>query len=275
MISATPAKSFARRVLRSAAFAAAIGLVRPASAPSQSKLPPIVERAAAYVDDFVQRFSNVVAEERYVQDTRYPTRHRELRSDFLLVTPPGLNDWYQFRDVIEVDGKPVGGREKRLTKLFFESPRDALRRARDISSDAERHSLVSLGSLDLPLLGIGFLQSALAGHFRYTVGPIDKGSGPAVRVVKYDEWEHPSILRGPANRDYPSYGRFFIDEPTGRVVRTEVDLDRRVLPPQIATFFKFDDVLQLIVPVEMRTPIGVATYGRFRRFNVQTDEKIR
>jgi len=270
------ARPCAHRVLSIAILVVtAIIVAWPRSVASQPKLPPIVDRASAYVDDFVQHFSNVVAEERYVQETVAPRRRRMLLSDFLLVTPPGSREWYQFRDILEVDGKAVREHDDRLTKLFLESPRNALERARDIMDSGLRYNLADIGGMDIPLLGIGFLQSYYATRFAYTVGATDRKIGPSVRVIKFDEWQHPTILRFGANSDYSSHGRFYIDEPTGRVVRTEVDLDRRSMPLQVVTDFRFDDTLQVIVPVEMRTPLGTATYGRFRRFGVQTEEKIR
>ena len=30
----------------------------------------------------------------------------------------------------------------------------------------------------------------------------------------------------------------------------------------------------MIVPVEMHDPLGIATYGRFRRFTVHTEETV-
>ena len=36
-------------------------------------------------------------------------QHRELTSDLLLVKPAGADPWLQFRDVFEVDGKPIRG----------------------------------------------------------------------------------------------------------------------------------------------------------------------
>src|SRR3954469_6485134 len=91
--------------------------------------PDIVARASRYIDGFIQDFSNVVAEERYVQESAYPHRRRELVSDFLLVTPPGSIGRYQFRDGREVDGAAVRDRRDRLTKLFLDAPVDALARA--------------------------------------------------------------------------------------------------------------------------------------------------
>src|ERR1700682_4332486 len=81
-----------------------------ASGAQTGRTDSIIARATAYVVDFVDRFSNVVAEERYVEQTNSPSRRRELTSDFLLAKPPGSNEWFQFRDVFEVDRKPVRNR---------------------------------------------------------------------------------------------------------------------------------------------------------------------
>ena len=83
-------------------------------APERVQLDVVLDRAAWYLDYFVDEFENVVAEESYVQDSTmllpsfsttgggrggaFPpppspsdsarARHRELRSDFLLVKSP-------------------------------------------------------------------------------------------------------------------------------------------------------------------------------------------
>jgi hypothetical protein len=265
------------RMCRAAAAAAiALSLLRPAAAAADRKLPEIVRRASRYVDDFVQRFSNVVAEERYVQESSYPHRRRELRSDFLLVSPPGTIGRYQFRDVLEVDGAAVHDREERLTRLFLEAPADALQRAKDVAHESERYNLGYIGTLDQPLLAIGFLQSRYVSRFRFIVGNVEKSAGTEVRYVGFDETSRPTIIKNnAAHGDFPAHGYFLIDEGSGRVVRSEITLGQGTPPPSIVTSFRFDDDLQLNVPVEMRDPLGVATYGRFRRFSVETDERVR
>ncbi len=50
---------------------------------AQSGRADLVPRATAYVTGFFERFTNLVAEERYVQETASPRRRREIRSDFL------------------------------------------------------------------------------------------------------------------------------------------------------------------------------------------------
>jgi hypothetical protein len=274
--------SSAHRAPRSAAAAAAIGLLAwPQPSVSQTKLPPIVQRASAYVTAFVAGFSNVVAEERYVQETERPAKRRELLSDYLFVKPPGQNEWFEFRDVLEIDGKPVAGREQRMLDLFLDPRINVAQRLREVALEGSRHNLQDIGTLDKPLIALSFLQAPYAGHFGYTVGRFEYDIGPDVRVVQFREIARPTFLRGGLG-DLPSRGRYWIEEDSGRVVRTELDFRQDF----VETTFRFDADLRTDVPVEMKQQwrIGregvtifkaTSTYGRFRRFNVQTDEKIR
>jgi hypothetical protein len=240
------------------------------------KTPDIVVRASQYVDVFIQRFSNVVAEERYVQQSTYPVRRRELVSDFLLVTAPGSVGRLQFRDVREVDGAAVRDRGERLAALFLEAPADVLERAKDVASQGERYNLADIGTLNQPLLAVGLLQSRYVERFRYVLGGLEQKDGATVRYVAFYESTRPTIIKSAGTHgDFPAHGYFLIEESTGRVVRSELDLGAGVPPPSIVTSFAFDDDLQMNVPVEMHDPLGVATYGRFRQFSVKTDERIR
>ena len=69
------------------------------------------------------------------------TEHRELLSDFLLVKLPGRRLSIPFRDVLEVDGREVGDREARLTRLFLQPAPDALTRAREIAAESARYNI--------------------------------------------------------------------------------------------------------------------------------------
>src|SRR3954466_9406453 len=139
---------------RCAACAAALVLaaftfvIARAAAPPQTERVPLdelLDRAAWYLDYFVDEFENVVAEETYIQDssTMLPTfspmpggrggafppppspsdaaraRHRDLRSDFLLVKSPDTEALVPFRDVLEHAVLPVRDREARLANRFL------------------------------------------------------------------------------------------------------------------------------------------------------------
>jgi hypothetical protein len=99
---------FARRGLCGGRAAAAAG----------AHLATVLERTAAYVAEFYRRLSGIVAEEHYLQNwysVRRPAEkvtlsHRELRSDLVLIRPPGEASWTELRDVFEVDGRPIRNR---------------------------------------------------------------------------------------------------------------------------------------------------------------------
>src|SRR5205809_6895109 len=119
------------RVRIRAAFCAlllgiAIGVAAPhPRAADALTLDALLDRAAWYLDYFIDQFENVVAEESYVQDANsllpsfsplqgrgaapVPSaadlsraRHRDLRSDFLLVKAPDTSALVAFRDVLDV-----------------------------------------------------------------------------------------------------------------------------------------------------------------------------
>src|SRR5262245_29625918 len=127
-------------------FAACAAALVVSAAPAGAQTPTLdtlLSRGGLYVSQFIERFSNVVAEERYVQDTLGnqpmmigrglasvppPSRHRELKSDFLLVKV-GPAEWLPFRDVFEVDGSAIRDREGRLAKLFLQPNETSLEQA--------------------------------------------------------------------------------------------------------------------------------------------------
>ena len=142
----------------------------------------VLDRMTEYVRTFVRDFANVVAEERYVQ-TASPNnpgpgpRKRELLSDFLLAKGQAANDWYQFRDVREVDGKPVADRERRLTELFLEPWDEVIRQAARIHNDGARFNLFNIGSINYPLLAIALVQPHYRDRFEFSVGKLEPDQG--------------------------------------------------------------------------------------------------
>ena len=159
-----------RRAALALVLAVSVSDLHPGAA--QNRAEDVLARAAAYTAAFIDRFTNVVAEERYVQDARpvavagrgkgtivQGAAHRELVSDYLLVRIPGLADWRTFRDVREVDGRPVPDRQDRLTSIFLEPSGTAFDRAAQIDRDGIRYNLGDgARTINGPLLALGFLQ---------------------------------------------------------------------------------------------------------------------
>ena len=239
--------------------------------------PPAIEllltRGGTYVNEFVTQFSNVVAQEQYLQTWR--GFRRQLNSDFLMIQPKDAPGYFAFRDVLTVDGKPVRGTE-RLMKLLLEPSQNTFDRASEISAEGARYTFGNLFSSPIDVLI--FVQSTFQPRFRFTVGGQDTNLGPNVWEVTYTELAKPSVLRGPRNTDILANGRFWIEADTGRIAKTELTLGNT----SVVTTFQFDERFKINVPTEMTsryryqnyTVFGTATYGRFRRFGVTTEESL-
>lgn len=254
----------------------------------QPTSPALLDTAAAYLAELLPRLTNVVAEEQSQQQIVNPTRRRALKSDYLLVRLQESGDIASFRDVFEVDGKPVRDRDERLMKLFVDSPGTAVEQASNIARESARHNISNIGTISNPYLVAAFLQPAYRPRFRFQSPRAERRMGAGVWAVQFEEFVSPSILRGNGNRDVFSRGRVWIEAATGRVLQTELllgafDPRRGLSPIEVLVTFRYDETLDLMVPAEMKEfyPDGrlgdvrsTATYGRFRRFGVTTSESL-
>lgn len=286
--------------------AGALLLSTPASAQDVT-LQQLLDRAGLYLDGFVDRFSNVVSEERYQQDwstdtpppTALPQRgglpggissvnavskRRLLRSDFLLVKPPDGAAWTPFRDVFEVDGSAVRDREQRLERLFVTPSGTAIDQAHAIADESARYNLGSIErTINNPVLALAFLQSDKQARSVFKLGRRDRSLGPNVWAVEYRESAVPTLVTGRLGKNLFAHGRFWIDAGSGAIARAEMVIADSGINARVTTTFRRDDRLGISVPTEMReryeigsdtTISGVATYGRFRRFGVTAEEVI-
>lgn len=289
-----------------AAIAAAVPLYAQQPA-ADAELEQLLAKATWYSIDFVEKLSSVVAEERYVQDSnvalltiaipglggrgantntvpRGSSRHRELKADFLIVK--SANDvWTPFRDVFEVDHIPVRDRDERLAKLFLSSKGDvdADAKARSIAEESGRYNLGAVQrTINNPVFALIFLQPVTRDHFKFTVGKPDRKMGADVRVVDYVEDMRPTIIAGLPGQDMPAFGRFWIEIATGRVLKAEVRVEVKDVKANLTTTFRADERLGIDVPAEFREDYdlrdsrvtGVASYTRFRKFEVKSSEEL-
>jgi sulfatase modifying factor 1 len=300
-----------RTLLRAAGVACCLSavMVRAAADNLPVALDVVLDRAAWYLDYFIDQFENVVAEESYIQDsnvmlpsysplvgrggitTAPPSpadiaraRHRDLRSDFLLVKAPDTSNLVPFRDVIEVDGVAVRDREARLAKLFINVTKDAMAQAEAIRDEGARYNLGTMRStLGNPVMALSVLQATYQSRFKFSPGKEDRAVGPGVWIVDYQEVSSPAMIKGEAGTDLFSHGRVWIEIATGRVLKTELHVEQPSIRAIVTTTFRFDERFTIAVPQEMREQytLGtgnavrtVASYGRFRRFDVKADEEV-
>lgn len=297
------------RAALGAAAAAAVLLAPRAAAAQEPSLDTVLRRAAEYVTAFKRQLAGLVAEESYVQDvegapgSRPPAiSHRELRSDFLLVQMPGQARYVEFRDVFEVDGRPVRDRQERLTKLFL-NPSAARPDSESIVAESARYNIGRVTrTVNTPTLPLLFLDPDVQSRFRFKLSAggapvMANGSGRStstsasvftvsteVWVVEYQEVERGTVIRTPNGKDLPARGRFWIEPATGRVLMSELIAEDTNVLATIDVSYQSEPLVGLLVPIEMRERYdvrgdgsritGAATYGRFRQFGVHVDENI-
>jgi hypothetical protein len=258
----------------------------------------LLGRGGWYIFEFMEKFSNVVAEETYIQDSTVPmqsaallgragsaARNRILKADFLLVSVSSAKDWVPFRDVFEVDRQPIRDRDSRLARLFLKPSEDSIEQAHRIQDESSRYNLGNMRrTINNPVLGIVILQADFQQRFRYSLGKMDPKVGPGVWIIEYKEVARPSFIRGRSDLDLFAHGRVWVEAETGRLMKTEVLLDQPSLRARITTSFRFDDRFGIAVPYEMQEEYkfdngtrvtAVATYDRFRRFDVSTEDILK
>jgi hypothetical protein len=281
-------------------------LAEPAAA-QEPALATVLARAAAYVAEFHRQLSGIVAEEGYVQDwkavwsggRRGATElvHRELKSDLLLLKPAGAAAWMAFRDVFEVDGAPVRDRKERLGELFLNRSWSTDAQIRKILDESARYNIGDIHrNVNTPVYPLLFLEAV--NHFRFKfkrttdrtprTEPVNGAPAGAFRVstevwvIAYEEKQSGTMIKTDGHKDLPARGRFWIEPATGRVLMSELIAENRRLRAIIDVSYQSEPLLGLLVPIEMREWYdglrngsrieAVATYGKFRQFQVNTNE---
>jgi hypothetical protein len=254
-----------------------------------------VARAVDYVAGYMRDLPNFVAEEDYDQSAertqtgRYQNldnSRRRTRSDFLMVTAPGVPGWMPFRDVFEVDGKKLHDREDRLRKLFLESGSspEAMRDARVISDESSRYNLGTVSrTTNVPTLALAFLTRERVGGLNLRRGPEETIEGVRAWRIDFEEWRSPTLIRTTTKEDLPSSGTFWIDALTGRVMRTLLRTASGALRTEATVTYRRSESLGFWMPLEMREHYqngneeitAKATYTNYRRFQVNTEETIK
>jgi len=217
----------------------------------------VLDKAGDYVAAYERTFVGVVAEETYRQEVRGIAgtdsrgfaaeargQRRDLKSDMLLVRAPAGDRWIQFRDVFEVDGKPVRDRAERLAKLFLQPSASTQQQVDDIAAASARYNIGGINrNINVPVLALTVLEPQNRAWFSF------KGRKAG----------------GTFELEY--------QEERGGTLRARIEVG-----------YALEPTMAVLVPREMRekytlrdgsTIEGKATYARFRRYQVVVDEKVK
>ena len=291
-----------------AAVDAGAGREAPVSAPGETPSAPApdpeLDRTLAAVGDYLQSYlrdyTNVVAEERYDQQLEHEaygsllpgaprpadssTVTRVLKSNLLMVSTPSLGRWVPFRDVFEVDGKPVRDRDDRLKKLLLEAPKDVAGDARRITEESARYNLGAVDrTTNVPTLALELLSPLRRKALRLTRHGEDSVDG--IRTVRIDFEEKPdmALIRTTTGGGLPSHGSFWVDPTSGRILKTDLRTEVGGAKMEVTVVYRRANEVGLWLPSEMHETYtessqklrGVARYSHFRRFQVTTEQTIK
>ena len=291
---------------------AACAVLLQASAVDLMGADSLTNRLAAYAEQFGREFQGVVATERYVQVIRPWTgvppatagvshhdvlARRSLRSDLLLVFDAD-GPWHLHRDVVTVDGEPVGDREARLQALFVEPALTVRQRLARMTVESARYNLGNITrTLNIPTFPLIVVHPEHRDRFRLRVRGVRQQDDVTVREVTFDERQRPTLVRSTEGRSVPLSGRLLVDDATGEFIHARLDPRPEGVTSRIEVWFERVPGLPLRVPVrmwewyqaigEIRDPAvdmgrafrrayieGLAEYDEFRRYGVQVEETL-
>jgi hypothetical protein len=266
-----------------------------AGAEQKLDLSDVLERAAAYVQQYRETFVQVVADEHYLQEVQEQlhrraspasdrwsvTEKRELTSELVLVRLDGDLEWIGFRDVISVDDRQVPHRKVRAAQLLGSDARYRRGLVRSLLEESARYNIGRIvRNFNDPLLPLLFISREHQHRFRFRSRGEEEVEGVRVARIEYVERERPTLIRS-QGLSSPSSGVLWIDTATGALVRSEHEVGgrRRESHAHTVITYRPDPRLGLRVPVEMREvythPEGervvcTAMYSNFRRFEVDS-----
>jgi VWFA-related protein len=292
------------------------------------ELVQALQRAGDYVVEYEQGFHYLVVEETYTQDleitvqrTERPGPHGELsldpsqhtdedrrrhltrvrvtekdhkkqttRADLVFMRLAGEFPWASYRDVFEVDGRPVRDHMERLVELFSKPRPDAHEQAKRLLAASAAYNIGPVNrTVNLPTLPLVFLLPDNQPRFEFRLGERKTIAATEVVELGFREMSRPTLVRGSGDSDRPAKGRFWVSPSRGTVVRSEVEFDfGPEAKARVTADYRPEPALAMWVPSEMREEYadvegakqrtfpdpfkGVARYGRFRRFTVTTQE---
>lgn len=279
------------------ALAGAAFLIVAPAASEPPALEDVLRKAMDYVAAYQRDFVGVVAEESYRQSVdarngsdprgfpRQSSQRRDLKSDLLLVRTPSAEQWLQFRDVFEVDGKPVRDRDDRLAKLFLKPAGSVQTQIDDITNASARYNIGGINrNLNIPVLALTVLDADNRSGFSFSGSQKKVGKDGGIWTIDYQEHRAGTLIRSAGHEPTPTHGRLTVDAATGQVLGTELVAETRRLTAEIDVTYSMESSLGLLVPREMREKYtsqdgiaieGRAVYSNFRRYQVLVDDKVR
>lgn len=261
--------------LLAATFAAPLIAEKPQSANIAAE--SLITKAAAYVTEYRERLTYLMATERYKQTlsgglTQYDMEE-SLASDVYFVYVPSDKVWMAIRDVEVVDGKALKEREN-VRAILNSGQTGAARALKD--KNAKYNLGTIMRNFNEPTLALHVLDDDHRPHFSFTKQTSSRGR----TTFSFAENSAPTLIINTDGKPAFSRGELTIDDATGRVERSVLRVKLGSVDAAMTTTFRADDKLKMWVPArfdesyveDSRRPqkvTGRADYSNFTRFDVE------
>ena len=253
-------------------------------------LQPLLDRAAAYVEQYKHDFALVISDEDYVQrlsgrSASRMGRERRTKAEMLFMWMADEQAWLTVRNVLSVDRRAVADSQVRINELLNESvndPSSRRRRLRHLRDESARYNLGSIfRNMNYPALVLQFLEAKAQPRFFFFLAGRDRIDGVDVWKVTYHEHVSPTFIQGDDGTPRVASGAVWIAEADGAIVRSELHLGVPSTGTTVGVTVEYrrDAKLKMWVPARMRETYVdgagrrneekiecTATYSNFRRF---------
>jgi hypothetical protein len=266
----------------------------PSAPAGQPQTKDIVHTARAYVAEWQNALSSIVAEELYTQRLRVRfgglSQTLRLRSDLLLLR--SQDHWFGFRDIAEVDGRPIAERTRRLEELFITHPlSEAVAQAKRISDEGARYNLGTVSrNFNVPTTALQILEAERDDRVEFKVERAEQMQNQTAAVLSFRERKPPTLIFDEgAGHPLFTHGRLWLDPVTGRILATEVRWRLasshgpvHILDGTVSVSYHPDPKTGIWVPQKMTEKYESdrelldceATYSNVRRFSVTASEEL-
>ena len=251
----------------------------------------VVRAASAYVADYQQRLTSVVADESLEQEVlrRAPTaandaRQRRMVSEVFFMFTPGTNNWMAIRDVISVDGAEVP--DRRNVRRELETLADHQAAAALMAQNSRFNIGRITRNFSEPTLCLLVLDARHRNRFRFKRRGVRRDADVTLVTIAFTEKESPTLIRDAVRGKVFSTGEIVVEAGSGRVRQTTFRVGSGDISVELTTNYVADGRLEMWVPasfhevyqtLQSRTDyehvVARAAYSNYRRF--QTAVRIK
>ncbi len=278
-------------------LAALVTLGAPSFAQSPPELTNVLQRATEYVTKYEAELGNLIGTEEYVQNAAWlapgsrgnatvaKRMQRRLSSDFLIIQV-GL-EWAALRKVNRLDGLKVKETEPAFEDAFDDSPEANQKHVLALKAESTRYNIGDIiRDINVPTGALKVLHESEVSRFAFEHAGASKIEGAQTWVVHFREQASPTLVIGGKGEFLYSYGTLWIEPETGRVLRTEFNVENpyassRVKARILVTYSEGKTTRVLLPSLmdehyesEFNTVDCKAFYSNFRPFEVDVKFEI-